>query len=290
MAWTDFEGGLGDIVPSPRESRRFGYSIARLSVGTAWRQTATTVEQLGHALWARVAAAEADIVIVRFPSKLAQLPAPGTVLPGWTIIPAGSIVYWSCETRLAAAEPPSDDGMVIVRKSGSSQASAELDVTGFDITEFLNALDDSFTDYTSHYTANPLLDSTLVTAGYREWAESNLNDPEGQMYAWTVDGRMIGVAVSRTLNVRGGGGGSGSVREIELAGMISDAQGRGRYRHLLNAVVHDAHADGVGTVVISTQSHNIRVQRAWASAGFKPERSIDTLHAVRTSLLRQDAG
>lgn len=273
MAWSDYRGGLGELHSSPRESERFGCSIARVTVGTGWDEEFATVEGLGGELWSRVAAAESDIVVVRYPSELAQLPARGTVTAGWTVIPAGSIVYWSLGVAATSPEPP-PDGLSVVVRTGASADDAE-----FGIPRFLEALGDSFTDYTSHYAANPLLDPALVTAGYREWAQSTLQDARGQAYGLVEDGRLIGVAVSRTLK------GTAGAREIELAGMVAEAQGDGRYRHLLHAVVADAHADGIDTVYISTQSHNIRVQRAWASFGFRPERSIDTLHAVRSPLL-----
>lgn len=273
MGWTDYEGGLGEVVASPRESDRFGYSIARVTVGTGWQESATTVGELALQLWERVAASSADIVIVRFPSELAQLPSGGATLPGWTTIPAGSIVYWSQETGQSTTKV-SSDSEVIAHKAGSQAAE-------FDASPFLKALDDSFADYTSHYSANPLLDSTLVSAGYREWAESTIRDPNGLVYGLADDGRMIGVAVARTLDVADG------AREIELAGMVSDAQGGGRYRHLLQALADDAHADGVRSLFISTQSYNIRVQRVWASVGYQPVQSIDTLHVVRSPLLGQ---
>lgn len=273
MAWSDYRGGLGEVTPSTPESERFGHSIARVTVGDDWGSTFPTVESLSSELWSRVAADEAAIVVVRFPSQLALLPAGGAVTRGRTVIPAGSILYWSYDTEKLTTEQTPDDLRVVVHK-GSVASDPE-----FGVTRFLEALDDSFTDYTSHYSANPLLDPALATAGYREWAESTLQDPRGQAYGLVEDGRLIGVAVSRTLD------GITEAREIELAGMIADAQGGGQYRRLLHAVAADARADGIQTVYISTQSHNIRAQRAWASFEFKPEGSIDTLHAVRSSLL-----
>lgn len=276
MAWSDYRGGLGQIAASPRESERFGYSVARLTVGRDWQETSPTVERLGDELWSRVAAAEEQVVIVRFPSELARLPAHGAALPGWTLLPAGSMLYWSLDAETLPA-PRDADGTVVSVHEGGDDGDA-------DVAALLEALTSSFADYTNHYSANPLFDPGLVAAGYREWAESTLRDPQGQSYGLWEAGRAIGVAVSRCL------GTEGEEREIELAGIVPESQGAGRYRRLLQAVAEDARGDGIRTIHISTQSHNIRVQRAWAAFGFRPEGSVDTVHAVRSALLARHEG
>jgi hypothetical protein len=267
MAWTDYIGGLGEILPSRADSARFGYAISRVTVGAQWRDSAATVDELAHDLWSRIEADPSDVVFIRYPSELISLPAAGAGLPGWTLLPAGTLVYWSYDVSDAPQHPLPEDIDLIVQNGGS------------DAALFLEALEDSFTDYPSHYSANPLFDAGLVAAGYREWAETTLSDPTGRLYGLREAGTATGVAVTRALD------GGRARTEIELAGIIGRAQGRGRYRYLLEAIARDAAADQTATVVISTQSGNIRVQRSWAAAGYKPERSIDTVHAVRSSLL-----
>jgi RimJ/RimL family protein N-acetyltransferase len=267
MAWTDYSAGLGEIVPSPYDTARFGYAISRITVGTRWRESAASVSELANALWTRVAIDPADIVFVRYPSSLIGLPTAGIAMPDRTLLPAGSIVYWSCDVR-AARQKPLPDGIDVAVPEVGSRAGP-----------FLDALEDAFTDYTSHYSANPLFDASLIPVGYREWAETTLSSSAGRLYGLIERDVPTGVAITRLLDT------PEAVIEIELAGIVTDAQGHGRYRHLLDAICHDAREAGVNRIVISTQSDNIRVQRAWASAGYKPELSIDTVHAVRTSLL-----
>jgi GNAT superfamily N-acetyltransferase len=67
--------------------------------------------------------------------------------------------------------------------------------------------------------------------------------------------------------------------------MISAAQGRGRYAVLLAACAAEAHRRGLSRLIISTQVHNVRVQRAWARLGLRPFAAIETVHAVRRNLL-----
>ena len=67
--------------------------------------------------------------------------------------------------------------------------------------------------------------------------------------------------------------------------MISAAQGRGIYAHLLAEVERRAAERGAAEVVISTQGHNVRVQRVWARYGFEPVHAMLTVHLVRPELL-----
>ncbi len=257
MAWTDFSRGVGEVVASPRESARFGLTVSRLTVGTGWEGG---IEQVAEAVWSRIGADDSDILILRYPSELVRLPSFGMGLEGRTVLPAGSIVYWSgSPQRMLAAAEPSDATVSLV--AGDEWPSA---------AEVFDALVDSFTGYVSHYAANPLLDGALVAEGYREGAESTLADAAGRVYAMTDDDRVIGVAVVKELD--------DGAREIELAGMVADAQGAGLYGQLLRAVAADS---GEAELYISTQSHNIRVQRAWARAGLLPLQSMDTVHVLR---------
>nr|BFE86349.1 hypothetical protein GCM10020093_089500 [Planobispora longispora] len=77
----------------------------------------------------------------------------------------------------------------------------------------------------------------------------------------------------------------GDRTEILLAGVVPAAQGRGLYTHLLGAVEERALGRGSAEVVISTQEHNTRVQRAWTRYGFQPSHAVVTVHAVRNRLM-----
>jgi hypothetical protein len=91
-----------------------------------------------------------------------------------------------------------------------------------------------------------------------------------------ADGVVVGVATASSAE---------SEWEIELAGIVPDRQRGGLYAHLLRGIHDGARHAGADRVVISTQSHNIGVQRAWARLGYEPIDAIETVHLVREGLL-----
>jgi len=149
------------------------------------------------------------------------------------------------------------------------------DLSEADIEKLIAAVGDSFEGYTSHYSSNPLLARELVTDGYREWAESSIRSSSGSAYVLERNDSVVGIATVKEIDS------VPEISEIELAGMITEEQGKGLYGHLLHGVVSGAQANHQQQIVISTQSHNIKVQRAWASSGFRPIRSIETSHCVK---------
>src|SRR5690606_16625774 len=129
----------------------------------------------------------------------------------------------------------------------------------------------SFESYPNHYAVNPLFAADRAAAGYIEWALSRIGDDEGHVLVLRSDEKPIGVATLVDL---------GDVLEIELAGLIASAQGRGAYGVLLEGCVREAAQLGRTRVIISTQVDNVRVQRAWIRAGFKPFAAVETVHLV----------
>ncbi|WP_327590610.1 GNAT family N-acetyltransferase [Nonomuraea sp. NBC_00507] len=135
-------------------------------------------------------------------------------------------------------------------------------------------ISDIFGAYGNHYLANPLFDATAVSEGYQEWALRSA--AEGHCLALRDDRRVLGIA---TLDF------DGPRTEILLAGVVTNAQGRGLYAYLLKAVEDHALACGTEEVVISTQGHNTRVQKAWTRYGFVPVEAFLTVHLIRRRLL-----
>jgi ribosomal protein S18 acetylase RimI-like enzyme len=136
----------------------------------------------------------------------------------------------------------------------------------------------SFRDYGNHYTANPLLDRSAALAGYEDWAVRSLVSDPGNVLVLTDGGEPIGMATLEP-------GSDGDHLEILLAGLVPAAQGRHLYDGLLDGCERAALARGATRVVISTQVHNVRVQRAWARHGLRPFAAIETVHLVRRELL-----
>jgi len=258
MAWHDvIEAGAVQTRESPLESARFGCSVERLAVSAGSGSSLAAVREA-------VAGSAADVIVLRYPAEYIGWYAQLTTL-GRTAIFADSLVYW----RLRTGEGRAPEAAPDLRATELTGSAAIEDLVS-----------DIFLSYGNHYLANPLFDTADALAGYQDWALRS-----------AADGGCLAL-----LDRRAGGAGS-RVRalatleedeartEILLAGVVSEWQGCGLYAHLLKAVEDRTLARGAGEVVISTQGHNTRVQRAWARYGFEPVRTALTVHLVRSALL-----
>lgn len=257
MSWDEHSRPGLVVSESPYESARFGMSFARATVGTA------AAPQVTDALHDR----DEDVVVVRFDAARRDVGA-ALARTGRVVLPAGTLTYWERPTSLGLLEPPTGPLRVV----GASDPGAPT-ADGLD-----RVVGDSFAAYGNHYTANPLLDPTLALAGYQEWARRSLDAPDHEVGFLLYDKDLIGAA---TVEV------APDHVEILLAGLVSSAQGRGAYRALLAWCVASAKHRGASRVIISTQADNVRVQRAWARAGFVPFAAVETVHLVRDNLLNR---
>src|SRR5690606_14805516 len=184
---------------------------------------------------------------------------------------AGSLTYWSAATGDITSPTPVPGLEVdsLSRLPDEAERAAVVEVV----------VADSFSGYGNHYAANPLLDRDAALAGYQEWARrSALANPDDALVL-LLDRRVVGLATLLDSDAPGGH------VEVLLAGLTTDAQGRGRYGTLFAGIVRAASARGRREVVISTQSHNVRVQRAWARLGLRPFAAVETVHAVRAGAI-----
>lgn len=258
MSWAGLEGrGIRRWV-SDVEANRFGLSVERVVVGV----DAIDDRQLRADFAAALSESAADLVIARWPSHLSSLGAVAAS-SGRHVIPADVLMYWEIPAqRLAISAEQLPEGYAIEHPTDSSATIEDA------ISEVVS---DSFRGYGNHYTANPALDPDLALAGYLEWAVGAFRKNPGNVVILRRAATPVGVA---TLTV------SGPDLEVELAGMTHAVQGQGLYRFLLAAVGETALARGHERVIISTQAHNIRVQRAWARLGLRPFGAITTTHLV----------
>ncbi|MET7461363.1 GNAT family N-acetyltransferase [Nonomuraea sp. NPDC005501] len=258
MAWHDvIEARAVRALPSPLESARFGRSVERLTVGAG-------SEDALDALREAVLASDADVIVLRYPAErvgwFAELTGLGSGATGRTALFADCLVYWSL--RAGQGRPPAPSPGLHTAQLGDPDAVGML-------------VADIFAAYGNHYLADPLFDAAAALEGYQEWAVRSA--AEGNCVALDDGSHVLGLTTLED---------GGPRTEILLAGVVSAAQGRGLYAHLLKAVEDHAVARGADEVVISTQSHNTRVQRAWARYGFAPVQAHITVHLVRTALLR----
>lgn len=261
MSWAGLAGRGLTVSPSAAESARFGLTVSRVVVGADTEDVAAAAAALETVL--RDAAE--DLVVVRYPSQWARLGAAAAA-SGRAILPADVLMYWEIPAAALRTDAPA-----------LAAQDLRLIVPGRADDEIVGALRtvvaDSFRGYGNHYTANPALDPELALAGYLEWAETSLRRNPSDVVLLARGGTPAGIA---TLE----GSPDGRDLEILLAGMTGALQGQGLYAHLLAGIAEEAAARGFERVIISTQAHNVRAQRAWVRAGFKPFAAVTTLHAV----------
>ncbi len=248
MSLADLAGDEPSLRDSPLESDRFGLGLARLVVPDGWDGPDDEVARL-------VAGSDADVIVARWPASRVRLAA---ALAGTNrqVLPAETLVYWA---QPVPAQPPTAAEDVL---AGLDRALA---------AEVEEAVRASFAGYLNHYAANPLLGSVTVADAYADWAGRAVRERPEHQVALTSEGRVVGIATCLV---------AGDDLEIELAGMVPEAQGRGLYRHLLAGALAVAARASCSRLVISTQAHNVGVQRVWARAGLEPIAAYSTVHAV----------
>lgn len=258
MGFGDFSHSHVTYTPSESESDRFGFGTARLTVGFGAADALGGLGGVADAINGVLTDAAAKIVILRYPAGFLAL---GRSLPSsaWGVHPGGTLVYW--ESPLAARHIPHPSASEFTLAERISRSS-----------EIQSVLADSFDGYINHYAANPLIDPGIASIGYADWAASTLSDPNNRLFAVADESGLVAVAVVHAAT---------SQWEVELAGVSTRAQGRGHYIRLMSrvqAAAADARAD---RLLISTQAHNIGVQRAWVKLGLQPISAIDTVHLLR---------
>ncbi|EWT00463.1 acetyltransferase [Intrasporangium oryzae NRRL B-24470] len=261
MSWDALQGTTVTHFASPLEGDRFGLSIGRVVVGQDAIESTAAQELVGL-----LDTATEELLIVRWPTHMVALGAAAAASQR-SIIPADVLMYW--EVPASRLQP---DDVALAERGLRTAVPTGADPATRRALE--HVVRDSFRDYGNHYTANPRLDRQLALDGYLDWASRSLaHDPEDVVLLMHED-EPVGVA---TLTV----GNDGDDLEILLAGLTGAVQGQGWYHHLLAGVGDQARARGCGRVIISTQAHNLRVQRAWARAGFRPFGAVTTVHAMR---------
>jgi ribosomal protein S18 acetylase RimI-like enzyme len=259
MTWDQLlEPGL-KVRDSPLETDRFGCSIRRVTIGSGPVDVVRLLDVVQND--------SADVLIVRYDA--ARLDLPSTFARSRrAVVPAGTLTYW--EEPVSVEEPPAPSNLEVLPADRM-----DLTTVSAVVRQIVQA---SFLDYGNHYTANPLLDNSATLAGYEDWAVRSLRETPGNVLVMTDLGEPIGLATIES-------GVDGGHLEILLAGLVPAAQGRGLYGSLLDGCARVAAARGARRMVISTQVHNVRVQRAWARHGLRPFAAIETVHLINRELL-----
>lgn len=269
MSWDDLRGDAVRLMPSPADTTRFGLAVSRVTVGVDASLRADEPALAGE-LTRVLAQTDADVLVLRYPAAALPLAACAAA-SGRAVIPAGCLTYWAAPVAAVRASP--------------AGVAADLDVVGVDRlgggAEALmdRIVADSFTGYANHYAADPLLAPEAAAAGYQEWARSTLRGDPADVLVLRERGEPIGLATLAA------GADPRDHLEVLLAGLVRAAQGGGRYGVLLAGAAAAAARRGRARLVISTQAHNVRVQRAWTRSGLEPFAAVETVHVVRPGLL-----
>jgi GNAT superfamily N-acetyltransferase len=182
------------------------------------------------------------------------------------IIPADTLTYWEIPAGVLSENQqalPTGFRCDPATTHGQDATAAVIEIVR-----------DSFRSYGNHYLANPALDPDLALAGYVEWALGSLEREPDNVLILTDGRRPVGLATMEQDS-------TGHDLEVLLAGIAADHQARGLYRHLFDRIDRAAVDRSCHRIVISTQVHNVKVQRAWAKMGLRPFAAITTIHAVR---------
>jgi ribosomal protein S18 acetylase RimI-like enzyme len=247
MSWSHLRSDEVDSTSSTQESQFLGLAVHRLEIALQARYDFDDlVDQVGSI--------DADLIILRFPST--HVDWMGRLrfhIPDMEVIHADTLVYWT--------HTPTDSVNTIEWTVQHPPAASEAG----------EAIKSIFAGYRNHYAANPRLEAFDPAEAYRRWATNHIVNG-GSALALSDGSKIVAVATltEPTDHV-----------EILLAGVVPEVRGRGVYGSLLSAVAHDVKDGDASTIVISTQAHNIGVQRAWARFGFLPTAAFDTLHLMR---------
>jgi len=237
-----------EIVPSPRESARFGLRIGRATIDRV------DVEGIASALRRN----PLDFAILRLPSRAIDA-LDGLRRYGFDPIIADTLVSYE----------------IALESSRSSERHSEITLrpaTRDDARLLESMTREIFHGYVTHYHANPLFASDKILDGYAEWAAGHLDQIDG-VGAWIVqhDKEIVGFSCYQIVA-------KDSLAIGVLNGILPRARGRGNYRAMLRGMLDHFAALGLQRFSIATQIHNSAVQRTWTKEGLTLREVSNTVH------------
>ena len=233
---------------SPLDSARFDMRIVR---GRA--------DELDpKALAAEIIAMKCDVAIVRVPSQRASRIS---ALSRWAlpVLHADTLVHYQCDLTRLEPKPLRNGDLVFAL------------ATEADLPRLREMISVTFRDYASHYQANPLFDPDKILAGYQQWAENHLTDPDCDLWTVRRGNRLAAFAACRNNLARG-------ESEGVLYGVNPQDAGCGLYGDLIRHTQAEAKSRGLRVMQVSTQVGNFAVQKVWTREGFYLFEALDTFH------------
>jgi GNAT superfamily N-acetyltransferase len=232
-----------------REQARFGYRMARLALDyTCGPADAETITEMCRS-------SGVEMLTLRVPTdKVALVQA----LEALEYRIMDCLVYYECSTECL---PPMQPSTLVIREATVADARAIAETARL-----------CFSDYSSHYRADPRLDRVKVSEAYIDWAERCCTDRESASCVFIP---IVGEAVAGFIALR-------QNSETEGEGVLNAVHprfaGAGIYGRLISRAKQWCHDNGMKRMVISTQLENLKVQRTWTNRGFYLCKSYYTLH------------
>jgi ribosomal protein S18 acetylase RimI-like enzyme len=248
MGWQELQSNEVLVSSGDVESRRFGFQILNAQCGA---QSEGRESELSQALSSEIY----ELAVVRYPVHLegvAQLLATH----GEKTIDADPTVYWGTPIRKD-----------VPNRSPANIAIQRIDESALEIVE--QVINSAFSGYRSHWHDNPRTQNIRMEDAYNEWVKNKITNNESRCYLMLVDREPAGFAMTETREL---------VSEILLAGICTQFQSRGLYRHLLAHIENEMFSEKSVELVISTQSQNRNVQKAWEKYGLIPLMTVRTVH------------
>lgn len=249
-------GGVLTLQHSETESRRFGFSVARLLVPVGQSHS-------DDAVIALVRESSSALIILRAESTRDSLFQELRALRAFESLHADTLCYY--HWALANSENDNQERSGLSIEHGG--AWREID----------EILTKSFQEYKNHYSMNSRLSSGVTLSAYQQWAAGLMQD--SQSVALIARDHTTGQALGFVLLIVDE---PHALAEVALNAVRPDAQRGGVYSTLMqSARAHLAHETDIRDLYISTQIGNTAVIAAWKKLGLTPHLDLCTYHLMR---------
>lgn len=248
------------------ESARFGLQVARITVPMS-ADVSTTLP------WLRETLVEAthDLVVLRYPARHTTWFA-SLLATGYDVLHADSLIYFTRPLDSSLARPET----ALSTRTGPWTATWDSEIDPTALRALISA---TFSTFSNHYSANPLIDPTQALAGYQEWVTDSLDHDRVLCVS-----DEVGPAAFLTWSDHG------PVCQFKLGGVHPRAQGSGLFSQVLLFAAHAGLRAGCREVDSPTQAHNLRQLAVSWKIGLRAAGACNTLHLVRTGLLTAQNG
>lgn len=248
MGWEELQSKEVFVAPGVAESRRFGLQVLNVQCGVL---SGDKEDVLSDALVSN----QFDLAVVRYPSSLETLGKCLSTSEHCAIY-ADPTVYWgiSVRTRFSDEIPLN---VRVQRVDDGYLPQIELMIRS------------SFANYRSHWHYNPRTKDIRMDDVYFEWVTNKINQAGSSSYLMFLDDVPVGFALTEVTDNFG---------DVLLAGIATNFQALGLYKYLLTQIEYDLGLAQIEKMVISTQSQNVTVQKAWTRYGLLPLMTVQNVH------------